>query len=72
MLALDGYLNIIFGYAPLFVFLRKGKQSAITTRCDGLSRQTLRFEIRSFPLGKQASRHACLRWLVVSKLSRPL
>ena len=70
MLALDGYLNILLGYELLHVFLGKSKDSAITTHGDGLSRQTLRFEIRSFPLGKQASRHACLQWLVVSKLSR--
>lgn len=72
MLALDVYLNILLGYEFVLVFFRKGKQSTITTHGDGLSRQTLRFEFRSFPLGKQASRHACLRWLVVSKLSRPL
>ena len=72
MLALDVYLNIVLGYELLFFFLMKSKQSAITTHGDGLSRQTLRFEFRSFPKGRQASRHACLRWLVVSKLSRPL
>ncbi len=43
MLALDVYLNILLGYELLFVFLRKGKQSAIAAHGDGLSRQTLRF-----------------------------
>ena len=49
MLALDGYLDILLGYELLFAFLRKGKQSAITTYGDGLSRQTFRFDFRSFP-----------------------
>ena len=72
MLALDVYLDILLGYELIFVFLRKSQQSAIATHGDALSRQTLRFEFHSFPFGKQASLHAFLRRLFLSKLSRPL